>query len=575
MSAEPDAGGRARLVAVARGDAEPDAVVEGGRVFCSFTREWLEGDVALVGGRIAGVGSYEGGERLDARGRHVVPGLVDAHVHVESSKLAPDEFASVLVRHGTTTAVVDPHELANVLGVEGVLWLLDACAGLPVDVRAMVPSCVPASPFESPRAPLALEDMRRLLAHPRMLGVAELMNFPAVVAGEPSALAKLGLPGGEHVDGHAPGLLGRELDAYLAAGVSSDHEAVTYEEAIARRRRGAWVLLREASNAHNLRDLLPLVRERGADWCAFCTDDVEPDTLLREGGIDHMCRIAVAEGIAVEDVLLLASTNGARCHGLHRVGAIAPGWAADLLVLDDLSGFAPRHVVSGGVLRVADGELLPFARAPAPAGVRDTVHAAPVAAASFAVASSGAPVRVIELVRDQLLTRAAVERPAVQDGAMVADPSRDLALLAVVERHHASGRIGHGVVRGFGLRRGAIATTVAHDAHNIVVVGTAAADMAAGVTRLAEIGGGIVVIDAGRVLAELSLPIAGLMSDAAAEAVVARLDELHAAVRRLGGTLDAPFTALSFLALSVIPSLKLTDRGLVDVDRFALVPLEV
>jgi adenine deaminase len=565
---------RRRLLAVARGDAEPDLVVEGGRVLSVFTREWLDGDVAIADGRIAGVGRYEGGERVDARGRFVVPGLIDAHVHVESSKLLPAEFARVVVARGTTTVVCDPHELANVLGADGAHWMLDASSGLPLRVFVMAPSCVPASALESPRGPLGATDMAGILRRGRALGVAEVMDFPSVIAGDPDVLAKIALH--PHVDGHAPGVTGRELDAYAAAGIRSDHEATTWEEALEKRRRGIWVLLREASNARNLLALLELVRRHGPEYCAFCTDDREPDTLVREGHIDAMCRQAVAAGIAAEDALVMATLHPARCHGLAELGAIAPGYLADLAILDDLESFRAWTVVADGRIAARDGVALPFPAPPVPDWVRDTVHAAPLVPDAFDLgpATNGA-VRVIDIVAGQLITGAAEEPPAVHDGRVVADPGRDLAKLAVVERHHATGRIGVGLVRGFGLRTGAFASTVAHDAHNIVVVGVDDASMAACVERLVALGGGIAVADGGAVRGELALPVAGLLSEEPAEVVVDRLEELVALLREQGVDGEGPFMTLSFLALSVIPDLKLTDRGLVDVVAARVVPLTV
>jgi adenine deaminase len=562
---------RARLLAVARGDAEPDLVVTGARVFSAFTREWLDGDVAIAGGRIAGVGSYAGGERIDAAGGHLVPGLIDAHVHVESSKLLPSEFARVVVGRGTTTVVCDPHELANVLGADGAHWLLDASAGLPLRVYVMAPSCVPASALESPRGALGPEDMAGILRRRRALGVAEVMDFPSVIAGDPAVLEKVALHA--HVDGHAPGVAGRALDAYAAAGIRSDHEATTWEEALEKRRRGLWVLLREASNARNLLDLLELVRRFGPEGCAFCTDDREPDELVREGHVDAMCRQAVAAGIAPEDALLMATLHPARCHGLDDLGAIAPGFRADLVVLEDLTSFRARTVIAGGAVAARDGAALPFAAPPVPDWVRDSVRLAPLAGDAFDLGPAVARVRVIELQAGQLLTGAGEAEPAVADGRVVADPARDLAALAVVERHHATGRVGVGLVRGFGLRRGAFASTVAHDAHNVVVAGMDQASMRACVERLAALGGGIAVADGGAVRGELALPVAGLLSEAPAEAVVARMEELVALLREQGVTGDAPFMTLSFLALSVIPELKLTDLGLVDVAAARVVPL--
>jgi adenine deaminase len=565
---------RQRLLAVARGDEEPDLVVSGARVFSAYTREWLEGDVAVADGRIAGIGSFEGGERIEAAGRPLVPGFVDAHVHLESAKLLPSEFARVTVARGTTAVICDPHEIANVLGADGALWLLDAAEGLPLRVYAMAPSCVPASALESPRGPLDVADMARILEHERAIGVAEVMDFPSVIAGDPEVLAKVALH--PHVDGHAPGVTGPELDAYAATGIASDHEATTWQEALEKRRRGIWVLLREASNARNLVELLELVRRYGPEYCAFCTDDQEPDELLRVGHIDAMCRTAVAHGIAAEDVLVMASLHGARCHGLTDLGAIAPGHRADMVVLDDLEGFAAALVIADGRVAARDGVAVPFAAPEVPGWVRDSVRIAALGDAPFDLGPAGeGDVRVIGIIPGQLITTEAHEPPPVAGGRIVADPARDVAKLAVVERHHATGRIGTGLVRGFGLRRGAFASTVAHDAHNIVVVGADDASMVACVERLAELGGGIAVAEGGAVRGELALPVAGLLSDAPAEEVVARVDALVALLAEQGVRIDAPFMTLSFLALSVIPELKLTDHGLVDVIGARVVSLAV
>jgi len=567
---------RTRLLAVARGDAEPDLVIEGARVFSAFTKEWLDVPVAIADGRIAGLGGpYVGGERLDGAGRFLVPGFVDAHVHVESSLLTLDQFARAVLPHGTTAIVSDPHEIANVLGSDGVHWMLDVAAHVPLEVFVMASSCVPASSFESPRRALTPGDMEAILRRSHALGVAEMMNFPGVIAGDPAELAKLAVRGATHADGHAPGVRGAPLDAYIAAGIRSDHEATTVPEALEKRRKGMWVLLREASGARNLRDLLPLVREYGPEHCAFCTDDREPEVLVREGHLDQMCRVAVAEGVPAEDALLLATLHPARAHGLPELGAIAPGYRADLVLLEDLVQFRPALVLKDGEVVVREGAVRPFAVPEIPLWVRQTVHSAPLGAGELAIPAAGnGGVRVIEIVPDQIVTGARVEPPTVRDGLVVADPARDLAKMAVVERHHATGRVGRGLVRGFGLRAGAFASTVAHDAHNIVVVGMDDEDMAVCVARLQALGGGLVVAVGGEVRGELALPVAGLLSDQPVEVVVERAEALRALLHGLGVTLGSPFMTLSFLALSVIPALKLTDRGLVDVERFALVPLE-
>jgi adenine deaminase len=566
---------RARLIAVARGDEQPDLIIEGARVFASFTREWLEVDVAVAEGRVAGLGRFSGDNRWDATGAYLVPGFIDAHLHTESSKLMVDEFARAVLPHGTTAVVTDPHEIANVLGTDGIHWLLDVCEGLPLDVYVMASSCVPASSFESPRRPLNIGDMESILRRRFALGVAEMMNFPAVIQGDPTELAKLEVRGATHVDGHAPGVRGRSLDAYIAAGIRSDHEATTYEEALDKRRKGMWVLIREASNARNLVDLLPLVKEFGPDHCAFCTDDREPDMLVREGHINQMCRIAVDNGVSPEDAILLASLHPAQYHGLDDHGVIAPGYKADFSIIPDLQSFRPVTVFKDGRQVVDDGRALPFPRREVPLWVRRSVRNAPVAGSDLALPSSGRPIRVIEVIPMQLLTNSLIEDPSIVDGNAVADPSRDLAKIAVVERHHGTGRVGKGFVRGFSLQRGAFASTVAHDAHNIVVVGTDDDDMARCVAHLSEVGGGIVAVEGGAVLGDLPLPVAGLLSDEPYEAVVAKLDSLHSTLEGMGVKIAAPFTTLSFLALSVIPALKITDRGLIDVDRFEIVPLEL
>ncbi len=565
VAAMPDL---ARRLAVARGDEPADLVVRGGRVLSVFTREWLERDVAVVDGVVAGLGDYEGRETLDASGRFVVPGFIDAHMHLESSKLLVDEFARLVLPLGTTAVVADPHEIANVLGTDGVHWLLDLCHGLPLDVYFMASSCVPASKFESPRRALTPGDLGGLLRRSRMLGLAEMMNFPGVIAGDPAELVKLGLAGATHVDGHAPAVLGRDLQAYAAAGIRSDHEVMTIEEGRERLRAGMWVLSREASVARNLHALLPLVAEYGPARMAFCTDDREPEHIADEGHINSIVREAVAWGIAPEDAVVMASLNAATWHGLDHLGAVAPGYQADLLVLTDLERFEPDVVLKAGH-RV--GEI---PRASVPEWVKHTVRNEPVGSNDLHIPWDGGPMRVIGLVPGQIVTDALVEEPTVAGGFAVADPGRDLAKIAVIERHLGTGRIGLGFVRGFELERGALASSVAHDAHNIVVVGVDDGDMARAVQRVRELGGGIVAIADRGVQAELPLPVAGLLSDAPLADVLAASRACAEAAEWLGCRLEAPFQALAFLALSVIPSLKITDRGLVDVDRFELVPLK-
>jgi adenine deaminase len=557
-----------RRLAVARGDEPAELVIRGGRIFSVFTREWLEGDLAIVDGYIAGLGDYEGEEILDASGRYVVPGFIDAHLHLETPKLLVDEFAKLVLPLGTTAVVADPHEIANVLGTDGVHWLADLCAGLPLDVFFMASSSVPASEFESPRRPLLPGDLEGLLRRRRVLGLAEMMNFPGVVAGSESELEKLLLPGATHVDGHAPTLLGKGLNAYAAAGIRSDHEMSTIEEGRQRLRVGMWVLIREASGARNLHELLPLVHEFGPHRLAFCTDDREPEHIAEEGHINSMVRDAVAAGVAPEDALVMASLNPALWHGLRDFGSLAPGYQADVLVLPDLESFLPEKVLKAG------REVGEIERPEVPEWVKHTVRIRPLSTNEFAIPWEGdGQARVIGIVPGQIVTKSLIEEPKVLNGRAVADPERDLLKIAVVERHLGTGRVGLGLVRGFGLQRGAMASTVAHDAHNAVVVGVKDDDMLRAVRRLAETGGGVVVIDGGIVRAELKLPVAGLLSDASLEEVIAASRACVEAARELGCELPSPFQTMAFLALSVIPKLKITDRGLVDVDRFELVPL--
>ena len=557
----------ARRLAVARGDEPADLVVRGGRVFSVFTREWLETDVAVVDGHVAGLGDYEGSEELDAADRYVVPGFVDAHMHLETTKLLVDEFAQLVLPLGTTTVVVDPHEIANVLGTDGVHWLLDVCGDLPLDVYFMASSCVPASSFESPRRPFSPGDLEGLLRRRRVIGLAEMMNFPGVISGDQHELAKLALPGARHVDGHAPGVVGKALNAYAAAGIYSDHEAFTIEEGRERLRAGMWLLIREASAARNLQALIPLASEFGPARIAFCTDDREPEHIADDGHINTMVRDAVAAGIPPEDALTMATLNPVTWHRLDHLGAIAPGYQADLLLLPDLKSFVPETVLKRG------REVGKIERVEVPEWVKHTVRIRHVAASDFAIPWDGGKARVIGVIPDQIVTEGLVEEPTVVDGQAVASSTRDLAKIAVVERHLGTGRHAVGLVRGFGLRSGALASTFSHDAHNIVVVGMDDQDMARAIGRLTEIGGGVVVVEDRGVRAELALPIAGIISDAPLAKVVEASRGCIDAAAKLGCTLPSPFQTMAFLALSVIPSLKITDHGLVDVDRFELVPL--
>jgi adenine deaminase len=566
---------RRRWIAVARGDEQADLLLHGGEVLSVFTGELFRADVAIADGYVVGVGEYDAArERIDVSDRIIIPGFIDGHCHIESSKLNVDEFARAIVPLGTTGAVVDPHELANVLGIRGIEFVLEASERLPLRVFVMAPSCVPASQFESPAGALYATDLAELLQQDRVLGIAEMMNYPAAIAGDPDVLAKMTMSPRPHVDGHAPGVSGRALNAYIVSGPGSDHECTTLAEAMEKRRLGMWVMIREASMIRNLVDLLPMLREYGTENCMFVTDDREAQTLLDEGHMNSMVRTAVAHGLDAGDAVKLASLNVARWHGLAHLGAVAPGYAADLQVVPDLVSFVPELVLQGGKVVAADGVALPFQSPSIPPDVTGSVRIGAVADDALRVAHRGeTTIRVVGLIPDQVVTRAEVIEPLVRDGEIVADPERDLAKLAVIERHHASGVVGVGFVRGFGLRDGAFAATVAHDAHNVIVTGMNDADMLLAARRLEEIDGGLVVVRAGQVRGELPLEIAGLMSTRDARTVVDAIAGLEASLCEMGVTLATPFMYLGFLALSVIPEMRVTDQGIVDVRSFEIVPL--
>src|SRR4051794_20617156 len=563
----------ARLVRVARGQEPADLVVRGGRVVDVLSQRVRPADVAIVGDRIAAVGDgLAGREVVEAAGRYGAPGLIDAHVHIESSMVAPARFADAVLPHGTTTIVSDPHEIANVLGVAGVEWMLAASDGLDLSVLMMAPACVPASPLETSGARLEAADLLALAAaHPRVLGLAEMMNYPGVLAGDRVELAKLQAfaDAGMLVDGHAPGLSGADVQAYLAAGVVSDHECLTADEAREKVAHGMTVFLREATNARNLLDVLPAVTPANARRFAFCTDDRVPGELLDDGSIDALVRMAIGAGLDPLTAITMASLNAAEHYGLRDRGAVAPGRRADLVLFDDLQDVRPSAVIAGGRVVARDGERIGGGGA-APGGLPPTMNVA--WREHLRLARGGDRVRAIGLVEDQLITTAQVADLAAGPDAAFAgpDPASDLLRLTVVERHHATGNVGAGFVTGFGLRAGALASSVAHDSHNIVVAAADDDDALVAARAVADMGGGLVVAAGGEVRATVPLPVAGLMCDRPPREVADALAGAEAVARELGCRVGAPFMALSFLALPVIPSLKLTDRGLVDVDAFAL-----
>lgn len=568
-----------RRIGAARGAADADLVLRGGHLVDVLAGEIYEADVAVADGVVVGIGpGYAGREEVDCAGRWIAPGLLDGHMHVESSLVTLPEFARAVLPRGTVGVVLDPHEIANVHGVEGIRYILGSRAGLPLRAFVMVSSCVPATHMETAGAELSADALEPLFEEEGVLGLAEMMNFPGTVAGDPGVLAKLraARERGVVIDGHSPGLVGRDLNAYVTAGPGSDHECTTLEEAREKLRRGMRIMIREASTARNLETLLPLVTPGNERRCCFVTDDRHPADLLAEGHVDHAVRKAIGLGLDPMTAWRMASINTAEWFGLDRrgLGAIAPGRRADLLVLDDLEAVSVERVYVDGRLVAERGRLAREIPA-APSSLPPSVHVDLDAFQGFDVPADGSSVRVIEIVPGQIVTGHGRAEARVEDGLAVADPDRDLCKIAVVERHGRSGGVGLGFVRGLGLERGAIASSVGHDSHNVVVAGADDRSMRRALEEVVDLDGGLVVTDGDAVLAALPLPIAGLMSDRPLPEVREALDALHDAYHSLGGTLDDAFMALSFLALPVIPSLKITDLGLVDVERFALVPLSV
>ncbi|MGD8241571.1 MAG: adenine deaminase [Desulfobacterales bacterium] len=562
------------LLAVARGDQPADLLLTNGRVINVYSGEIVTTDIAIADGMIAGFGQREATRRRDLGGRFVAPGFIDAHVHLESTMTVPSEYARAVLPHGTTAVAADPHEIANVLGTAGLDYMLAATDGQPLSFFFTLSSCVPATHMETAGADLAARDLAPYIHHPRIRGLAEMMNFPGAIQGESDVLAKiaLALEAGKPVDGHAPGVSGPALEAYRAAGVGSDHECTRREEALEKLRLGLHIMVREGTGAKNLKELVPLITPANAHRFMWCSDDRHPHDLLTDGHIDAMIRMAIDMGLDPVTAVRIATLNPARYFNLPAHGAIAPGKRADLVILDALETVAVHQVYSRGRLAAEAGGVAPDLVWPPQAAAPPSMHIDPQTI-DLSLKAEGERVRVIEIVPEQIVTTAGLARTAVRDGLAVADPDRDLLKIAVIERHQGTGRAGIGFVRGMGLVRGALASSVAHDAHNIVVVGADDRDMQAAVSQVAAMGGGLVAVCAGEVLAHLALPIAGLMSPQPISAIDAQLTTLLAAAHQMGATLPDPFMTLSFLALPVIPALKITDHGLVDVDRFAVVPI--
>lgn len=562
-------------LAAARGDTPAQLVLRNAQLVNVISGEIYPTDIVIHDRHVVALGAgYIGEREVDLAGHYVTPGLIDAHVHIESSLVTPPEFARAVLPHGVTTVITDPHEIANVLGLEGMRYMLERAKHIPLNMFVMASSCVPATNMETSGARLEAEDLAQLLNHPWVLGLAELMNYPGVALGDEGMLDKIALFKDRVLDGHAPDMTGAMLNAYVTAGVQSEHECTTVAEALEKLRLGLTVFIREGTTTRNLKPLLPLITAENHSAICFCTDDRIPADLIDHGSIDYMLRIAIAEGIDPMQAIRMGSYNTARHFGLKKYGAVAPGKYADLLIVSDLADFRPQQVYRGGLLVAQDGAMVGEAPRSRAIELRSTVNIHP-GELDFTVKAARENMRVIGTIRDQVVTEHLIESARVVDGCAVSDVERDILKFAMVERHRASGNIGLGFIKGFGLNRGAIAGTVAHDHHNLAVIGVDDGSMRTAVAAIVEMGGGLALADGETVLARLPLPVAGLLSELPIEDVREQYDRMTVAARGLGNRMSDPFMVMSFMGLEVIPKLKLTDLGLVDVEQFALLDLFV
>ena len=564
------------IITAARGSAPVDLLLVNARIVNVFSGRITAGSIAIKNGTIVGFGDYDAAETIDLKSRYVAPGFIDSHVHIESSMACVTEFTRAVAPHGTTTVVADPHEIANVLGTAGIDYMLQSSQGQPMDCLFALPSCVPATQMETAGARLTARDLAPFMDHPRIVALAEMMNYPGVIFTEAEVMAKLALARRHRrtMDGHAPGLSGRQLFAYAAAGIASDHECTRAEEALEKLELGMHIMVREGTCARNLDALFPVINPDTWRRMMWCTDDRHPHDLLAEGHVDAVIRMAVAKGLDPVTAIRMGTINPADYFGLQDAGAIAPGRKANLVVFSNLADIRAEKVYYMGQPVAENGRLLSTVRRPAQVAVPPAMNLDP-RNLDFSIPATGKHMRVIRAIADQVVTRCEVMDVTEKDGYAVADVPRDMLKMAVVDRYTGKARTGRGFVTGLGLKRGAIASSVAHDSHNIIVAGATDADMQAAVTTVVEMGGGLAAVCDGKAMASLPLPVAGLMSDHPVETVRQQMEQLIAAARNLGVSLSDPFMTMGFLALPVIPDLKLTDRGLVDVNRFEIVSLFV
>lgn len=565
-----------RVISISKGEEKAELVLKNANIINVFTNEIIEGDVAVFQGKIVGIGEYEGEEEMDLEGKYLAPGFVDSHVHIESSMVTPGQFAKAVVPRGVTTVITDPHEIANVKGIDGIRYMLEESEDLPLDVYVMASSCVPSTPFENAGAVLEAEDLKKLKDDERVLGLGEMMNYPGVIGKDEKILKKLELFKDKIIDGHGPLISGKELNAYVAAGVKTEHECSTKEEMLERLRLGMYIHIREGSAAKNLRELIQVVNKDNLRRCIFCTDDKHPSDLLKDGSIDHNIRLAIKEGIDPIDCIKMASLNAAEVYRLRGKGAIAPGYIADMVVIDNLDDFNIVKVFKEGKLVAENNKALFSVPSRDNASMKNTVNIKKVKIDDLKISIKGNKLNVIKLLSHSLITERAVRDVkdiVVEDGYFV--KGENLLKVAVIERHNKTGNIGLGLVEDFGLENGAIASTVAHDSHNLIVIGDNDKDMILAIEELERVGGGLTIVSERRVLGTLPLSIAGLMSEEPLEEVDEKLNKmLDMAYEKLKVSRNIdPFMTLSFIALPVIPEIKLTDLGLFDVGEFKFIEL--